>query len=187
MSLQFDDLKNLIGTKIHIDEYSSKMGDDSDVIVASFKVDYYDPALELSNFMEKGYDWILDADVSSGEMEDGSYLVFVEALRRPSFPNNLINMLQDLEGSTGNDPAEYEFAYHKEKGYNPVTVDNLSEKLTLTPREYKAEHGDTDGNTNDIAIENKMLEAMQIAAGITPKSKPITDPELAHFVNLSKR
>ncbi len=90
-----------------------------------------------------------------------------------------------LEG--GNDPAEYEFAYHKEKGYNPVTVDNLSEKLTLTPREYKAEHGDTDGNANDIAIENKMLEAMQIAAGITPKSKPITDPELAHFVNLSKR
>lgn len=186
MSLQFDDLRNLIGNKIHIDEYRSKMGDDDDVIVVSFKVKYYDPALELSNFIEKGYDWVLDSDVSAGEMEDGSYLVFIEALRRPSFPDNLIKLLDDLEGTTGNDPDEYELAYYKEKGYVPLTADNIRGKVILDPRKYRATNGDPD-QIDAEKEDAKALESIQMAAGLAPKTKPITDPELAHFVNLSKR
>ena len=186
MSLQFNDLRNLIGSKIHIDEYRSKMGDDDDVIVVSFKVKYYDPALELSNFIEKGYDWVLDSDVSAGEMKDGSYLVFVEALRRPSFPDHLINLLEDLAGSTGNDPDGYEFAYYKEKGYVPLTADNLRNNVTLDPRKYRAKNGDPD-KVDAAKEDDKALESLQMAAGLAPKAKPITDPELAHFVNLSKR
>jgi len=183
MSLQFDDLRNLIGKKIHVDEYSSKMGEDKDVITVSFKVKYYDPAIELSNFLEKGYDWVLDADVSSGEMEDGSYLVFIESLRRPSFPDNLINALHDLEGPTGNDPDGYSFAYHKEHGYESLTADALRAKVPLSPRDYAAEHPEQD----DVSEGDAMIEHMQMAAGIAPRSKPVTDPVLKHFVNLSKR
>ena len=72
--LEQGDLKRLIHPELHIDEFKSKLGDDADVVVASFKVDNKEPANDLVNFIEKGYDWVLDADVSSGEMDDGSYI-----------------------------------------------------------------------------------------------------------------
>lgn len=192
MSLQHNDLRDLLGNKIHIDEYSSKMGDDADVIVVSFKIAYYDPAYELSNFIEKGYDWVLDADVSAGEMEDGGYLVFIESLRRPSFPENLEKLLSDLRGPTGNDPSLYELAYHKDKDYVPFSTDAVREKVPLSPREYRAIHGEEDGKeTAEEPIaktaEDIALESLQMAAGLTPKSRPVIDPILKHFVNLSKR
>ena len=109
------------------------MGDDDDVIVFSFKLKYHDPALELSNFLEKGYDWILDADVSSGEMEDGSYIVFVDVLRRPSVPRHLLDFLKDLEGLTHNKCNEYEFSYHKSFDYIPVDRENLEKSVPLSP------------------------------------------------------
>ena len=74
MSLKKLDLKDSIGDKIHVDEYKAKMGDDDEIIVISFKSNYKDQAIDLVNFLEKGYEWILDADVSSGELEDGSYV-----------------------------------------------------------------------------------------------------------------
>ena len=181
MSLQINDLKDLVQDTVHIDEYQSKMGDDSDVIVVSLKVKYYDPAWELSNYIEKGYDWVLDADVSSGEMEDGGYLVFVESLRRPSFPDNLIKMLEDMEGITGNDPAKYDFAYRKGDDYQQLTADALRSTIPLSPRQYKEMYPDVKSD------EDKALESLQMAAGLTPKSKPVTDPAIKEFVNLSKR
>ena len=182
-SLEYKDLEGLMKPTIHVDEFASKMGDDDDIIVVSFFVRNQNAAKDLMNWFEKGYDWVLDADVSSGEMEDGSYLVFIESLRRPSFPDNLINALHDLEGPTGNDPDGYSFAYHKEHGYESLTADALRAKVPLSPRDYAAEHPEQD----DVSEGDAMIEHMQMAAGIAPRSKPVTDPVLKHFVNLSKR
>lgn len=194
MSLQINELRKVIEKKIHIDEFRSKMGDDDDVIVFSFKVQYYDPAIELTSFLEKGYEWILDADVSSGEMEDGSYLVFVETLRRPSFPKHLINLLKDMEGITTNKTSEYTYVYHGGSDYVPITIESLEQNVPLTPREYrkaKGENPDVPETTETVKADNdkKALESLQLAAGITPKYKPVTpeDRELFDFVNLSKR
>ena len=76
--LELGDLKRLIHTELHIDEFKSKLGRDEDVCVISFKVTGKEPGNDLVNFIEKGYDWVLDADISSGEMDDGSYIVFAE-------------------------------------------------------------------------------------------------------------
>ena len=51
------------------------MGDDADMVVLSFKVGGKEPAVDLVNFIEKGFDFIIDADTSAGEMEDGDYIV----------------------------------------------------------------------------------------------------------------
>lgn len=191
MSLRFNDLKDLVSKKIHIDEYASKMGDDADTIVVSFKVKYQDPAWELSNFFEKGYEWVLDADVSSGEMEDGSYLVFLEIERRPSFPPNLMRALKDMEGLTDQKVSEYEFMYRKGGEYKEMSMDNLKATVPLSPREYRAKYGDGSESSETIsaitAEESRQIKAMQSTAGITPKATVITDPVLKHFVNLSKR
>ena len=62
--LQIGDLNYLVSEKIHIDEYNSKMGQASDVVTLSFKVRNIMPANDLVSYLENGYDWILDADVS---------------------------------------------------------------------------------------------------------------------------
>ena len=182
MSLKSNDLSGLVSKKIHIDEYQSKMGNDADVIVISFKVDYKDPAWELSNFIEKGYDWVLDSDLSSGEMEDGGYLVFVEVQRRPSFTHNLMRLLKDMENLTGTKPSDYEFAYRKATEYKPVSTEAIDATVPTSPRDYKATYG-----SEMTAEESKQIRSMQEAAGLTPKVSISKDPELVRFVNLSKR
>jgi hypothetical protein len=139
MSLNIGDLKYLVSNKIHIDSYESKMGKDADIITFSFKVKYRDPAEDLTNFFEKGYSWILDADVSSGSMEQGGWLVFVEVVRRPSVPGKIIELLHDLKSITGNPVEEYRFVYRNSysKKYQPLTLENLKAAIPLTPREYR--------------------------------------------------
>ena len=97
MSLKERDLENLIRPKIHVDEYQSKMGKDEDIVTISFKCKYKDPATDLVNYLEKGYDWVLDADLSTGTVSDGSWIVFIEAARRPSLSIKLYNLLDDLK------------------------------------------------------------------------------------------
>lgn len=177
MSLKKLDLKDTIGSKIHVDEFKAKMGDDDDIIVISFKSTYRDQATDLVNFLEKGYDWILDADVSAGELEDGSYLVFIEALRRPSIPQKMMKMLSDMEHLTGIKVSDYEFKYRKDIDYTPLTVETLTSKIPLDPRKYRKVNKTQD----DVDLEN-----MQMAAGLEPKTEEVTDPELKAFVNLSK-
>jgi hypothetical protein len=55
-SLHSQDLINLVKKVFEIDSYKSKIGDDQDVVVLSFTVDHEDPAKDLENFVEMGYD-----------------------------------------------------------------------------------------------------------------------------------
>ena len=177
MSLKKMELKDSIWDTIHIDEYKAKMGDDADVIVFSFKSKYKDQAWDLVNFLEKGYEWILDADVSAGELEDGGYLVFIEALRRPTIPNKILKLLDDMANLTDLKPEDYRLQYHKEISYVPLSMETITNKVPLEPRKYKKMHKSQD----DVELEN-----MQMAAGLAPKTEETTDPEIKAFVNLSK-
>lgn len=197
MALKLSELRGLIGKKIQIDEYQAKMGEDKDVVTVSIEVSYYNPALDLVNFLEKGYDWVLDADISSGEMSDGGYLVFIEAERKPSFPKNFLKMLSDLEGVSENKLEDYKFLYFKGHEYQPLNIENLENVIPLTPSEYVATHGESE-DENNVEVETEpqttdnekfdnMMESMRNSAGIPHKKKEIKDTELKNFINLSKR
>ena len=80
-SLRPNDLRHFVKKVFEIDSYKSKIGNDSDVVVLSFTVGSEDPAKDLENFIEMGYEFVIDADVSSGETDDGTYKVFVELER----------------------------------------------------------------------------------------------------------
>lgn len=175
MSLNPGELRDLVRTKIHIDEYDSKMGKNPDIAVISFKVKYQDPAQDLVNFFEKGYDWILDSDVSTGTVSDGSWIVFIEALRRPSLKDKLFDLLEDLESVTRNDPTEYVFSYKTEKKYMPLTPDTFEDTVPLTPREYRRRQ------------KPEKLDHMLSAAGMAPAKSQDYSDDVKEFVNLSKR
>ena len=51
------------------------MGTDENIVVATIKVLGKEPAKDLENFIEKGYDWIIDAETHAGEISDGKYIV----------------------------------------------------------------------------------------------------------------
>jgi hypothetical protein len=75
--LEYKDLVGMMKPTIHIDEFSSKMGDDDEIVVASFYVRDKQAGQDLVDWFEKGYDFILDADMSPGEVKPNRYLVYV--------------------------------------------------------------------------------------------------------------
>ena len=135
--LQMGDLNYLVKDTIHIDEYNSKMGQAQDVVTLSFKIRDIMPANDLVSFLENGYDWILDADVSTGEVSDMDRLVFVEAQRRPNLFKYVNEMLTDLDHLTGIKPDDWKFRWYKQDDYQPMNEENFTKIVPLSPESYE--------------------------------------------------
>jgi hypothetical protein len=157
--LEKGDLARLIHPELHVDEFKSKLGDDCDVIVLSFKVDSKAPANDLVAFIEKGYEWIIDADISSGEMDDGSYIVFVELDRKESAPENIIDLINDILNLTGQKIDEWRVRYYKAHKETTMSLEALQDLIPLTPEEYETEYGQED------------IDALKAAAGVDVDTK----------------
>jgi hypothetical protein len=157
--LEQNDLKRLIHPELHIDEYRSKMGKDEDVVVLSFKVNGREPAEDLVNFIEKGYEWVLDADVSAGEIDDGDFLVFVELDRSSDAAENIMSMMQDIMNLTDQDIGEWTVQIRSNPSQIELTVDNIKNNVPLTSSTYLSKYG------------KKELDEMRNAAGIAVTTK----------------
>lgn len=131
------DLDYLISKKIHIDEFESKMGRPDSVITASFKVKQKEPAKDLVSFLENGYDWVLDADVSTGEIDDGEYLVFLEMQRKEDLADKLMEMISDLQYLTNIKPNNWKFRWYKDRDYKDFDRENIINTVPKNSREYK--------------------------------------------------
>lgn len=98
--LDYHDLVGQMVPKITVDEYAAKMGDDKDVVTLTFIVKSKQAAVDLVDWFEKGYDFILDASLSDGEIEVGKWLIFVEMDRRFKVPERIVEILDDLNTLT---------------------------------------------------------------------------------------
>jgi hypothetical protein len=174
--LEQGDLKRLIHTEMHLDEFKSKLGQDKDVSVISFKARGKDPALDLVNFCEKGYDWVLDADASSGEMDDGDYIVFVEIERTKELPGRIMDMMKDIMNLTDQQLSDWRVRYRSNVKDHDLTEETLASLLPLTPEEYDRRYGkeELDKLKNAAGIEvktkapkNDYTESLRALAGIT--------------------
>ena len=176
-NLELGDLKRLVHPELHIDEYKSKMGDDADVVVISFKVAGKEPSADLVSFVEKGYDFVLDADVSSGEKEGGDYLVFVELERTDKVPEQVMQIIEDLLNLTEQTIDEWRVKYHKSHRSHDLTEESLKDIIPLTADEYSAKY-DKESDELDslksaagldvdtVAPKNEYTESLRVAAGI---------------------
>ena len=180
--LEQGDLARLIHPRLHIDEFESKMGDDSDIIVLSFKVDGKEPALDLMNFIERGYEWILDSDVSSGELDDGEYIVFAELERTPAAAEHIVGLLKDMLNLTGQDLEEWKFQYRKSSNEHDINEEEILSVVPHSSADYEAKYGsDEDDVEVDLANPDNdedakvasMIGAMQESARVpTTKTAP---------------
>lgn len=166
-NLENGDLARLVTNELHIDEYKSKMGEDEDICVISFKVKGKEPANDMMAFLEKGYDFILDSDVSSGEIgTDGNYLIFVELDRTEKLPEQIWKILSDSENLTGDSMDHWTIKYRKDNSKYPASEETLKKLIPLTPQEYKARY---DKETTE-------LDQLKTAAGVDVTTKaPVND------------
>lgn len=135
MSLRANDLRHFVKKVFEIDSYRSKIGDDENTIVLSFTVESEDPAKDLENFIEMGYSFVLDADVSPGELDDGSYKVFVEIERGRHAAEQIREILDGVEKLTSE--PDMRFRYFKSFKSKEATAENLAATVPMDKESYK--------------------------------------------------
>jgi hypothetical protein len=133
--LRSGDLKNLVNDLFTVDQYKSKMGEDKDIVVLGFRVKEKHPATDLMEFIEKGYPFILDADISAGEENDGQYQVFVEMERTTNLPDQLTDLLGGVGQLCGH--RNWKFRYQKSPSSVDFDANNVMEHIPTTPEEYE--------------------------------------------------
>jgi len=163
-ALQYKDLEGMMKSTVHVDEFSAKMGDDDDIIVISFFVRDKAAAKDLMNWFEKGYDFVLDADKSPGEIKPGRYLVYVELRRRSTAPGNVQRLLGDLSTLTEFEPDDWTLHYDGKRV--PFSEEAFASMVPCTPDAYRKTH---DGDLNE----------MRAAAGLPTKQIHEIKPDVA--------
>ena len=134
MSLQPNDLENYVNDIFTIDSYKSKMGQDKDIAVLAFEVMDQEPAKDLMNFIEKGYNFVLDADVSTGENKKGKYNVFVEMERNRKLPTRIDDILEEVGKLTN--IKEWKYRYYKNVESKPYDISTAESEIPLSGDAY---------------------------------------------------
>jgi translation initiation factor IF-2 len=155
-SLEYHDMKGQLEPTLSIDEYAAKVGPDHEIVTLSFIVKSKLVGEDLVSWFEKGYDFVLDASVSDGELEKGKFLVFVELDRRSKVPNRIMLLLEELETLTDISVDEWEIVI-KDEVY-AANEEIIREKIILNPNLYRDEK-EKEGELNE----------MRVAAGIDVK------------------
>lgn len=135
-SLRSGDLKEYVSDLFTVDQYRSKMGEDSDIVVLGFRVKEKNPATDLMEFIEKGYTFILDADMSAGEEQDGQYQVFVEMERTPELPQRMNELLHGIGQLC--DCRDWRFRYQKAPGSVEFSEESVMEHIPTTAEAYQS-------------------------------------------------
>ena len=133
-SLRPGDLRNMVKKIIEIDSYKSKIGNDEDILVISFTTLDQEVANDLENFIEMGYEFVLDADVSPGELDDGTYKVYIEIERSRKIVTQIMELLYGIERLT--EINDFRFRYSKSFKSKPVNEETLS-IIPTNADEYK--------------------------------------------------
>jgi hypothetical protein len=158
MALHPNDLEHLVSNIFEVDSYASKMGEDKDVVVLSFTVEDKGPAEDLVNFIERGYDFVLDADATPGELKDGKYKVFVEMERNKHVPEQIMEILNGMGKLTGID--DFKFRYYK--SFTSVSVDEqtLSETIPTSKQDYEVTIKENSLNNFSNFFNRSFIEAI---------------------------
>lgn len=174
MTYRAGDLKDLIDPIFEVDSYQSKMGDDEDIVVVSFTVEDTGAAKDLVDFIEKGYEFVLDADSTPGEIDNGRYKVFVEMERNRNVSRNILELLNGVGKISSHE--SFKFRYHKKFKSYEATEHNLAENIPIDTRSYldSITEGRIDSYKN--FFNKSYLENTELLGNVLYVKKAYADP-----------
>lgn len=155
--LDYHDLEGQMIPTVTVDEYAAHMGNDSEIVTLAFTIRSEAAGNDLVDWFERGYDFVLDAQVSEGEVKPGQYLVFVEMNRRSSVPKRIIELLDDLETLTAIPVKDWTIIVDEEEHSPEEEV--LKQVITISPHDYREE----------VEVEEEELNEMRERAGLEVK------------------
>lgn len=121
-------LQDLVLPLLSIDEYESKISDKRAIVVGIYVLDE-DPAIDLSNFIDRGSSPLLDTEVSPAPTPEGHFMVFVEMARNDSFPTALVDLLREIENIC--DVPKWSFTCPDCTGPTALNEENLRAHIVL--------------------------------------------------------
>lgn len=170
--LRRGDLNHMILPLISVDEFNSKI-DDRTVIVVAFYAYEEDPAHDLSNFIERSPQTVMDTDVSPAPTREGYYVTFVEIKRDPKFIPKLLKILTEIDNLT--DVKQWQFTSQKLPSGKvlPVSEDNLKKWVNVQPELMDTKTPDADqlkewfshSSLHDVQVIQNQIQLHR--AGIT--------------------
>ena len=135
--LDYHDLEGQMLPQVTVDEYAAHMGKDSEIVTLAFVIKNKSAGDDLCDWFERGYDFVLDAQVSEGEISPGRYIVFVEMNRRSTVPSRIIELLEDLKTLTDIKLNDWTIIVDDTE-YEP-TEEVLKQVIVLSPHNYRVD------------------------------------------------
>lgn len=160
MGLVHNDLAFLVDKIIEVDSYKSKMGNDADICTLAFSVNGEQPAKDLENFLEKGYPFVLDADVTSGEQSDGMYKVFVELERNKDVPGQIMEIADGVGKLADTDGLR--FRYYKNFKSLPLDEESLANSIPADSEAYEVKINETKYENYKNFFTNSYAESIDM-------------------------
>ena len=151
MGLRPGDLKDMVKNIFEVDSFASKMGDDADIVVVSFSVNEEQAANDLVDFIEKGYNFVLDADATAGEVDNNIYKVFVEIERDRNINDNIMELLDGVGKLSL--VETFKFRYHKSFTSRAADLGTLSEMIPIDPDSYDPDLYFSSGTSGQTSLE----------------------------------
>jgi SepF-like predicted cell division protein (DUF552 family) len=183
-SLRSGDLKDYVSEIFSVDRYTSKMGEDKDIIVLGFRVKEKNPAADLMEFIEKGYSFILDADMSTGEENDGQYQVFAEIQRTPDFKTQLKELLNGIGQLC--DCYDWRFRYQKSPSSVEFNEETVMENIPMTGDEYQNKMLEIKNDDVRDFFDQGSAEVALESNNTLIFSKPYSGPIAAKFIAIGE-
>lgn len=181
MGLRKGDLRDLVYDVFEVDSFASKMGSDKDIVTLSFSVKEKNAADDLMQFLERGYNYILDADVTPGQQSDGTYKVFVEMERDSSVIENILNIVEGVKSLTEVD--RFRFRYYKNFRSRNADEESLQEMVPTDPDNYGIVTNETNLNNYKNFFNKSYLENVDMLEDTIILKRKYADPIAFEFVD----
>ena len=181
MSLREGDLKDMMHDVFEIDSFASKMGADKDIITISFSLKEKAPADDLMEFLEKGYGFILDADVTSGEQRDGTYKVFVEIERNRDAHENILEIVDGVKKLSAIDKLK--FRYYKSFRSRPVDQTTIEQLVPTDPDNYGIKVNENNLDNYKNFFNRSFVDDISLVENTLTIKKIYSDPVMFEFID----
>jgi len=185
MGLRIGDLKNCVDHIFEIDSFKSKMGDDKDIVTLSFSVNEKHAADDLMNFIEKGYEFVLDADATAGEQSDGTFKVFVELERNRHISDHILEIADGVGKLSALDA--FKFRYYKNFRSKPLEKTILDSIIPQDANAYEQKVNESNLDNYKNFFNNSYLEELDMRNDQIRIKKAYADPLVFEFQDFGSK